>query len=94
MFEHDFLSDSFKTIEDLKGQKFKISALNEQKKSSSTNHDSSPRREAGLLSTLTQLLSLSSAEEENFQMEQAKVISLARECIVKCQLENLFICSR
>ena len=94
LFENDILPDHLKIIEDLKKEKFKISILIDKKRLLASEQESSPRKEAGILSTLTQLLSLSSAEEENAQIEKAKYISLARDCIEKCQQEKIKVLSR
>ncbi len=91
LIENDIYPEYLKTTKDLKGEEYKMSVLVDEK---SQVEERSPRREAGLLSTLTQLLSLSSAEEENAQLEKAAHISLARECIDKCQLEKVASISR
>jgi hypothetical protein len=95
LFQNDLFPDNLKILEDLKNEQFKITALIDKRFEGSADIENySPRKEAGLLSTLTQLLSLSSAEEENAQIEKAKHVSLARECVEKCHLERLSLMSR
>lgn len=89
IIENDIYPDSLKNAIDLKDESFQLSVLIDKKGSMAGDLENSPRKETGILSTLTQLLSLSSVEEENAQLEKAKHNSLARECIEKCQLERI-----
>jgi hypothetical protein len=94
LIEHDIFPDYLKLSEDLKGEKFKIAVLVDKKLQLSIGLENSPRKETGLLSTLTQLLSLSSTEEEDAQQEKAAYISIAKECVDRCQLEKISFVSR
>jgi hypothetical protein len=94
LIEHDIFPEYLKISDDLKGEKFKIAVLAEKKSQLSTVPENSPRKETGLLSTLTQLLSLSSTEEEDAQREKASYVSIARECVDRCQLEKISFISR
>ncbi len=90
MFEYALLPEKLVTYKDAFNTVKNIEAL----PIISTEHptdenDLNSKRESGLLSTLTQLLSLSATDEDLDTQQTSLYSSFAKECIALCQLDGL-----
>jgi hypothetical protein len=91
IFERRMLSESDMQTLDFSKNLIPIPSLMSEETRDTTE---SNRKEAGLFSTLTQLLSLSSADEDMEAPETAYYLDIGKKCIASCRVQDLLRNSR